>query len=510
MENWLLPILIFITSMLLKLLFSSKMPTLKLPPGPTKLPIIGCILCLTASSFVEFEAIARSLHAKFGPIFTIYIGRRPIICITDRHLAYEALIRKGSIFADRPPTSGIWSILNSNQHNISGGSYGPTWRLLRRNLISGVFHSSQMKLYSHTRKRVLQTLIDRLKKLSSSTYDSNSSFSILGHFQYAVFSLFIAMCFGDNKLDDEKQIQEIMRLERAMLLDSSGLSVLGYWPKLFKTFFRNRWLSLLQLRKDQEDYLIPLIRERKRVVVNESSTNVDEHVLTYVDTILGLQLPYDEGRNLSEQEMVTLCNEFLNGGTDTTSTALEWIMANLVKHPHIQKKLFMEIKIIVGENEDVKEEDLKKIPYLKAIILEGLRRHPPGHFVVPHSMTEDATLGTYSIPKNATISFMLVEMGRDTEVWEDPMAFKPERFMDSEEVFDITGSREIKMMPFGAGRRICPGYNLAMLHLEYFVANLVWNFEWKALDGDDVDLSEKVEVSIVMKHPLKAQLSRRA
>ncbi|XVE62354.1 hypothetical protein DITRI_Ditri06bG0111500 [Diplodiscus trichospermus] len=90
------------------------------------------------------------------------------------------------------------------------------------------------------------------------------------------------------------------------------------------------------------------------------------------------------------------------------------------------------------------------------------------------------------------------------------MAFKPERFLNNDknsgEVFDITGSREIKMMPFGVGRRICAGLGLAMLHLEYFVANLVWNFEWKAIDGDEVSLEEKQEFTVVMKTPLQAHI----
>ncbi|KAJ9678322.1 hypothetical protein PVL29_020476 [Vitis rotundifolia] len=108
---------------------------------------------------------------------------------------------------------------------------------------------------------------------------------------------------------------------------------------------------------------------------------------------------------------------------------------------------------------------------------------------------------------------MVSEMGRNPNKWEDPMEFKPERFLnskgDGDEVFDITGSREIKTMPFGAGRRIRPGLGLAMLHLEYFVANLVWSFEWKAVEGDEVDLSEKQEFTIVMKNPLQAHLSPR-
>ncbi|KAJ7982610.1 putative Cytochrome P450 [Quillaja saponaria] len=182
-----------------------------------------------------------------------------------------------------------------------------------------------------------------------------------------------------------------------------------------------------------------------------------------------------------------------------------------------KKGILEEIKGVMentDENE-VKEEDLSKLQYLKAVILEGLRRHPPGHFVLPHAVTEDAVLNGYVVPKNWTLNFMVAEMGWDPNVWEEPMAFKPERFLNEKcnneggEVFDITGSREIKMMPFGAGRRMCPASGLALLHLEYFVANLVWKFEWKTKEGCDVDLSEKEEFTVVMKNPLEAHVSPR-
>lgn len=216
-------------------------------------------------------------------------------------------------------------------------------------------------------------------------------------------------------------------------------------------------------------------------------------------------------RSLTEPEVEGLCFEFLAGGIDTTATALQWILANLVKNPSIQSRIFDELKANLGArlgSDVIEEEDLHKLPYLKAVVLEGLRRHPPGHFVLPHAVTEDTELGGFLVPKNGTsVNFLVADMGWDPTVWEDPMAFKPDRFLNSdgnEGGFDLTGSREIKMMPFGVGRRMCPGYNLALLHLEYFLANLVWAFEWRASEGDEVDLAEKQEFTVVMKNPLKA------
>lgn len=345
---------------------------------------------------------------------------------------------------------------------------------------------------------------------------------MVNHFQYAMFCLLVLMCFGD-KLDEE-QIKQIEESQRRGLLSFGKFNYLNFWPRVTRILFRKKWAEFLDIRKGQEQVLVPLIRARKQIKQEKGNKKEDddEFVLAYVDTLLDMQLPEEEEkRKLEEGEIVSLCSEFLNAGTDTTSTALQWIMANLVKYPHVQEKLFQEIQGVVvgigaggGEvmQEEVKEEDLQKMPYLKAVVLEGLRRHPPGHFVLPHSATEDIVVGGYLVPKGSNVNFMVAEMGWDPKVWEDPMEFKPERFlmMSSEkEEFDITGSREIKMMPFGAGRRICPGIGLAMLHLEYFVANLVWKFQWKAVEGDEVSLEEKQEFTIVMKHPLQAHLSPR-
>ncbi|CAA6669749.1 unnamed protein product [Spirodela intermedia] len=180
-------------------------------------------------------------------------------------------------------------------------------------------------------------------------------------------------------------------------------------------------------------------------------------------------------------------------------------MANVVKHPTVQEKLAEEV------GADIKEEDLQKKPYLKAVVLEGLRRHPPAHFVLPHAVTEEISVRGYTIPKNASINFAVAKMNLDGEKWQDPLEFRPERFLPGGEGegVDMTGSKEIWMMPFGVGRRICPGMGLALLHLEYFVANLVGEFRWEAADGGEVDLSAKTEFTVVMRTPLRARISSR-
>ncbi|KAK8941643.1 Cytochrome P450 89A2 [Platanthera guangdongensis] len=162
----------------------------------------------------------------------------------------------------------------------------------------------------------------------------------------------------------------------------------------------------------------------------------------------------------------------------------------------------------IREAENIMEDDLQGMPYLKAVIMESLRRHPPAYFALPHSVTEDVTIEKFLLPKGAKVRFSVADVNWDKKNWEESMLFRPERFMvgtDRNDEVDLTGSKEIKMLTFGAGRRMCPGYVLAILHLELFVANLV-EFLWKPERGEEVDLSEKLELTTIMKNPLRAQI----
>ncbi|KAL8534790.1 hypothetical protein ACS0TY_010718 [Phlomoides rotata] len=503
METWFIIIASLCIASLLRSIFTHFTNSNKnLPPGPLRLPIIGNFIWLR-KPISDLEFILRRLTPRYGPLISIKIANRTLVFVASHSLAHQALIHDGAVFSDRPGPPPTTRFLNKPQKAISSSPYGPTWRLLRRNLTHEILHLPRVRGYAASRRWVLSLLIRRLRD----TARSESSVKLIDHFQYAMFCLLVLMCFGDKL--QENQIKEIETVQRNILLGFRRFNVLNIFPRLGRILFRGRWKELIQLRQDQDRVLIPLIRSRLQT--RQTNTNREDEVVAYVDTLADLHLP-EENRKLEEDEMVSLCSEFLSAGTDTTSTALQWIIANLVKFPQIQDKLYREIAGVVGApsadgKQQVEEEDLQKMPYLKAVVLEGLRRHPPGHFVLPHKVSQDVELEGYVIPKDTLVNFMVADMGRDPKVWEDPMEFRPERFVG--EAFDITGSKEIKMMPFGAGRRVCPAHALAMLHLEYFVANLMWWFEWRAVEGDEVDLTEEQEFTIVMKHPLRARISHR-
>ncbi|KAH0663208.1 hypothetical protein KY284_028139 [Solanum tuberosum] len=509
MESWLILFIILILTFFISFFFKSNKQK-KFPPGPSVFSVITSFLRADA----DIELIARDLKTKYGPIFNLRIGigiafRRPSIFVASHSLAYQALVQQGVVFSDRPKAAQTSVSIHSNRIILTTLPYGPTWRLLRRNIVSVILHPSRTKSYSNVRSRVLSTLIQQLRSDSEAT----QVITLIEHFRFSVFCLLVLMCFGDKI--DQHQVEQIKDVQRRWIQTMGRFVNLSFFPRIIqKIIFRNQWKELIQLMQEQESVFIPLIEARMK-------PKTEEDVVAYVDTLLDLEFP-EEKRKFNQGEIVSLCSEFLTGGTDTTSSSLQWIMANLVKYPCIQEKLYQEICEVMSrgnsktdgvteEEEIVKEEDLEKMPYLKAVILEGLRRHPPGHFLQPHTVTEEVELNGYVIPKDAPINFMVADMGLDPLVWENPLDFNPDRFLSSDdtEAFDIIGNKEIKMMPFGAGRRVCPGYLLALLHLEYFVANLVWHFEWKPVDGNNVDLSEKLEFIVTMKNPLRAHIRPR-
>lgn len=164
------------------------------------------------------------------------------------------------------------------------------------------------------------------------------------------------------------------------------------------------------------------------------------------------------------------------GGSETNSTSIEWIMTELLFHPDKLHKLKEELNRVVGEKEQIRESDIPRLPYLQAVIKETLRYHPPGPLLLPRRSEADQVVNGYMIPKGAQILFNVWAMGRDPSIWPNPDSFEPERFLDKK--VDFKG-QHFELIPFGAGRRICPGMPLATRILQMTVAVLVHNFEWK-------------------------------
>ncbi|KAL6005631.1 hypothetical protein ACLOJK_006201 [Asimina triloba] len=495
---------IFITVMILVDFLEEMRKRKKLPPGPMPLPVVGN---LHQVGLGEMEPQLKKLHGKYGPIITIYLGPERHVFIAGHDIAHQTLVRNGLAFAHRIPVAPENFRLfggDASEPFIGFTDSGPLWRLLRRNLVSDILSPSGLGFFASARERIAGKLIHKLKEETSRT-EEGTVVQPLESFRHALFSLGLFMCFGE-KLADENVV-ELLDAVRQSHQNLSRFMVFHLFPKLGKYLFPQRWNEMLAIRRRLVAKLLPLVQTR----AHKTNGNGGNGVFSYADSLLALELP--RGGKLKETEVTTLCYEFLTAGVSTVVTTLQWAMANLVKHPRVQAKLHEEIRGVAELNGRglIKDEDLKRMPYLRAVVLETLRRHPPIHSLLPHRLSEDVSLEGYMIPKNTYVNFMLICMGLDGNVWEEPLEFKPERFLGGREAIDLTGTREIKMIPFGAGRRVCPGIGVGTLHLEYLVAHLINEFEWKAVPGEEVDMSETIDMDIdyVMKKPLKAWILAR-
>ncbi|KAJ0016914.1 hypothetical protein Pint_10918 [Pistacia integerrima] len=461
----------------------------QLPPGPPGWPLVGNLIQVILQRR-HFIFIIRDLRKKYGPIFTMQMGQRTMVIVTSSQLIHEALVQRGPAFASRPPDSPIRLVFSVGKCAINSAEYGSLWRTLRRNFVTELITPTRVKQCSWIRKWAMEYHMKRIKNEAS----ENGFIEVMSNCRLTICSILICLCFG-AKISEEriKHIESI--LKDVMLITSPQLP--DFLPILTPLFHR-QMKEAKQLRKRQLDCLVPLIRNRKDFVQKGENPNSE-----MVDSLFGLE-PNGRGQ-LGDEEIVTLCSEVISAGTDTSATTVEWALLHLVLNQEIQEKLYKEIVDCVGKDRLVEEEDVEKMVYLDAVVKETLRRHPPGHFLLSHAAIKDTELGGYAIPAGAYVEFYTAWVTEDPDLWSDAREFRPERFVDGDGVgVDVTGTRGVKMVPFGAGRRICPAWSLGMLHINLLLARMVHAFKWLPVPGAPPDPTETYAFTVVMKHPLKA------
>lgn len=187
-------------------------------------------------------------------------------------------------------------------------------------------------------------------------------------------------------------------------------------------------------------------------------------------------------------------------GTDTTSSTVEWAMAEVLKNPETMKRAKVELEEVLGKGKVVREGDISRLPYLQCIVKETMRLHPPVPFLIPRKVEEDVEVSGHIVPKGSQVFVNLWAIGRDPKVWEKPLEFNPLRFLYSE--VDVKG-KDYELIPFGAGRRICPGLTLAMRMVPVMLGSLLNSFDWK-VEGGKLEMDDKFGITLVKAQPLRA------
>lgn len=199
----------------------------------------------------------------------------------------------------------------------------------------------------------------------------------------------------------------------------------------------------------------------------------------------------------------------LVAGSDTTSTTLEWLMAELMKNPNIMKRAQDEVRRVVGMKSKIDVNDINQMNYLKCILKETLRVHPPAPLSIPRETSRSVILGGYYIPPKAKVFINTWAIQRDPAIWEKPEEFLPDRFINNP--VDFKG-QDFEFIPFGGGRRGCPGLTFGVATIEFIITNLLCWFDWSLQPSsnaqrpqDGLDMSE-INYSLVVTKKFPLQL----
>lgn len=201
--------------------------------------------------------------------------------------------------------------------------------------------------------------------------------------------------------------------------------------------------------------------------------------------------------------------DVLVGGSSSVAAAIDWTLAELLRHPHYLQQAQEELDSVVGRDRLVEEFDLPNLQFLNSVLKESLRLHPPLPLSIPHYSVEECIVAGYTIPANTTAYVNIWAIGRDPSMWKNPTEFHPERFMDSKVNFY---GQDFQFLPFSSGRRGCPGIHVALANLKLMLANLLHCFTWEpapCVKGQEIEMGERDGIVCSRLEPLLVSLQPR-
>ncbi|KAL2534174.1 Cytochrome [Abeliophyllum distichum] len=457
------------------------------PPSPPSLPLIGHLHLVKE----PLNQTLQALSAKYGDVLLLRLGVRKVLLITSPSAVEECFTKNDIIFANRPSTLST-KHFSYNNTTISIAPYGDHWRNLRRLAALEIFSSARIAMFTSTRRRelmlILKELLHSCKHSGGSTkVDLKSKFIELA---FNVLSMTIAgkRYYGENVVDAEeaRRVRFIMR----EMLEHSGNTNLGdFLPFLQWVDFQGLEKRFANLMKKLDKFMQELVNERRQFCESRG-----ESEKTMIDHLLSLQ--QKEPEYYTDELIKGIILVLLVAGTDTMSISMEWAMSLLLNNPQSINKIKDEIDANVPKDRLLDEQDLPKLKYLPNVITETLRLYPPVPFLIPHQASENCTVGGYDISKGTMLLVNLWAMHRDPRLWEKPTEFMPERHELKKE--------EEYMLPFGAGRRKCPGGGIANRVLELTLGTLIQAFEWDRVSEEMVDMTEGTGFSIPKVKALEA------
>ncbi|XP_073146765.1 cytochrome P450 71A8-like [Henckelia pumila] len=465
----------------------------RLPPSPPKLPILGNLHQLSALTHRSLQSLGR----KYGPVLLLQFGSKPVFIVQSADAAMEIMKTNDLMFADKP-TSRTTDKLFFDSKDISVAPYGEYWRKMKSMCILQLLNVKRVQSFHSIREEETALLMERIK---SSRLPVNLSELFLS----LTNDVICRSAFG-RKYTDGKFGKRFPMLLKELLQLLGGVKIGEFIPYL-------GWIDRLSgldakvdsVAKEFDEFLEIVIQEHMNTGQENGEAVVKEEKgrECFVDILLKIYKDNVTGVHIDRDNIKGIILDILAGGTDTASATLEWAMTELLRHPIVMKKLQKEVREILEGKRDITDNDLEKMHYLKAVIKETLRYHVPVPFMA-RVARDNLKVREFDIASGTMVIINAWAIGRDPASWNEPEKFMPERFLNT--WVDFRG-QDFGLIPFGAGRRGCPGITFAMASVELVLANLMQKFNWDLPDGEkgeDLDVTEHPGVTIHRKNPLFA------
>ncbi|GAA0186108.1 oxygenase [Lithospermum erythrorhizon] len=468
----------------------------KLPPGPPGWPVFGHMFNLGSDPHMA----TAKLGERYGPVIWLRLGSINTMVILSAKAAAEFFKNHDLSFADRK-IIGTMHSHDYHQSSLALAPYGSFWRMLRRICTVEMFVQKKINETESFRRKCVDDMMLWIEEEANNVMEEGGGIQVTRFIFLASFNMVGNLMLSRDLVDPKSKTASEFYTAMMGVMEWSGKPNISDLFGFLKSFD----LQGLKRKNDRDmgkamEIVSAFVKER----MNEQKEGQEKRK-DFLDVLLEFEgNGKDEPDKLSEHNINVFILEMFLAGSETTSSTAEWVLTELLHHPEEMTKVQAEIDKVVEAGKKFEEKDIDKLPYLQAVVKEGLRLHPPIPFLIPRRATCDANFMDYQIPTNTQVLVNAWAIGRDPDCWDDPTSFKPQRFIGSK--VDYKG-QNFEYIPFGAGRRMCVGISLGHRMLHFMLGSLLHEFDWEldgSIKGKPIDMRERVGSTMRKFVPLKA------
>ncbi|XP_063738317.1 LOW QUALITY PROTEIN: cytochrome P450 1A1 [Eleginops maclovinus] len=473
--------------------FNTKIPEgLRRLPGPKPLPIIGNVFEVGSRPYLSLTAMSK----RYGDVFQIQIGMRPVVVLSGSDTIRQALIKQGEDFSGRPDLYSF-RLVNDGKSLAFSTDQAGVWRARRKLAYSALRSFSTLEGTTPEYSCMLEEHIckegDYLIRQLNTVMKADGSFDPFRHIVVSVANVICGMCFGRRYNHDDQELLGLVNLsdEFGQVVGSGNpadfIPLLQYLPS-------NTMKKFMSINVRFNAFVQKIVTEH---YTTYDKNNIRDITDSLIDHCEDRKLDENSNIQMSDEKIVGIVNDLFGAGFDTISTALSWAVMYLVAYPEIQERLYQELKDKVGLNRSPLLSDKPNLPSLEAFILELFRHSSFLPFTIPHCATKDTSLNGYFIPKDTCVFINQWQINHDPELWKDPSSFDLDRFLSADGT-EVNKQEGEKVMVFGMGKRRCIGEVIARNEVYLFLAIIVQRLHFHAMPGQPLDMTP--EYGLTMKH----------